>query len=233
MASEEDEDRQEVNQRGCVSRLMVLVLLLASVGLGFALYQMAQPRNLSDIDGYREETRDVLRRDFKLLMNRSLERSYPVTFTEREINTWLAAVVATKQGGLLAGEVTLDGAWVRLEDGRAEVILERTIKGHPFSVSMFLQVIETEDQNGVHTEVKMNGGPFHPFVPFPVIGGYIGSLPVPQGFLLLVLPSFRKLAEVCDDELDLLYEKMTHIKIEKGRITLDPRQPVITINSPP
>lgn len=233
MASEQEQDRQVENPRGCFSRLMVLLLLLAAVGLGFALYQMSRPRDLSGIDGYRKETRDLLRRDFKRLMRNSLDRSYPVTFTEREINTWLAAVVATKQGGMLAGEVTLDGAWVRLEDGRAEVILERTIKGRPFAVSMYLQVIETEDKDGVHTEVKMNGGPFHPFLPFPVVGGRFGSLPVPQGFLILVLPSFRKLAEACNEEMELLYEKMVHIKIEKGRLTLDPRQPVTTITSPP
>jgi hypothetical protein len=212
---------------------MVLVLLLASVGLGFALYQMVQPRDLSHLDGYLPENRDLLRRDFKRMMQNSLERSYPVTLTEREINTWLAAVVATKQGGLLAGEVSLDGAWVRLEEGRAEVILERTIHGRPFSVSMFLQVVETEDENGLHREVKMNGGPFHPFVPFPQMGGRFGSLPVPQGFLILVLPSFRKLAEACDEEMDLLYEEMVHIKIEKGRLILDPRQSVTTITSPP
>lgn len=233
MASAKDDDRQEARPRGCLARLMVWVLLLASVGLGFALYYMAQPQSLADIEGYRPDSRDLLRRDFRRLLQTSLDRSYPVTITEREINTWLLGVLQSKQGGLAADKVSLDGVWVRLEDGRAEVVMERRVMGRPFTVSMYLQVAQTEDAEGIHTEVKLHGGPYHPYLPFPACGGRFGRLAVPQGFLLLVMPSFKNLAKACPDEIDLGFEKMARIKIEKGRLTLDPRVPTRTITSPP
>lgn len=229
MASAKDDDRQEKRSGGCFRRLLVSGLLLACVGLGFALFFIAQPQDLSDIQGYNPGSRDVLRRDFRRLLQTSLDRSYPVTITEREVNTWLFEVIQAKQGGLLAKDVSLDGVWVRLEDGRAEVVLERRVMGKPFTVSMFLQVAQTEDAEGIHTQVKMHGGPYHEYLPFPTCGGRFGKLVVPQGFLLLVMPSFKNLAAQCPDEIDLGFEKMARIKIEKGRITLDPRVPTRTV----
>ena len=97
--------------------MTVWILLLAAVGLGFALYHMAQPQDLSDIQGYRPGTRAVLRRDIPKMLQDSLDRSYPVTITEGEINDWLRGVLKLNQGGQLAEKVSLDGVWVRLEDG--------------------------------------------------------------------------------------------------------------------
>lgn len=233
MARAKNEDKQEEKPRGCLTRVVVLGLFLASVGLGFALYYMSLPQDLGDIQGYNPGTRDVLRRDFRRLFQNSLDRSYPVTVTEREINTWLVGVMRTQQAGLAAEKVSLDGVWVRLEDGRAEVVLERKVMGRPFTVSMYLQVVQKEDAEGIHTEVKLHGGPYHEYLPFPSQGGRFGSLTVPQGFLILVMPSFKNLAKACTDEIDLGFEKMARIKIEKGRITLDPRVPTRTISSPP
>lgn len=233
MAKPKDEEQEQAKPRGCVSRLLVLGLLLAAVGLGFALYFMAQPQDLSDIKGYRADSRDILRRDFRKMFQTSLDRSYPVTVTECEINTWLAEVVRTKQTGLAAPYVTLTGMWVRLEDGCAELVMERSIMGKPFTVSMFLQVAQTEDAEGIHTEVKLHGGGYHEYLPFPKRGGRFGKLAVPQGFLVLVLPAYKNFAKICPEEIELGFEKMARIKIEKGRITLDPRVPTRTITSPP
>ena len=159
MADDNDEKPTKVRPRGCLSRLIVLVLLLAAVGLGFSMYFMAQPQDLSDIHGYTPETRALLRRDIRLMLKNSLDRSYPVTLTEGEINQWLLGVLKATQGGPLADKVALDGVWVRLEDGRAEVVLERKVMGKPFTVSMYLQIVQTESENGARTEVQFHGGP--------------------------------------------------------------------------
>ena len=98
---------------------------------------------------------------------------------------------------------------------------------------MFLQVAQTEDAEGIHTEVKLHGGGFHEYLPFPSRGGRFGKLVVPQGFLILVMPAYKNFAKCCPDEIDLGFEKMARIKIEKGRLTLDPRAPTRTISSPP
>ena len=50
----------------------------------------------------------------KAVLKNAIDRGYPVTLTETEINQWLGRTLATKQGGLLAGQVSLDRVWVRL-----------------------------------------------------------------------------------------------------------------------
>ena len=257
MANEDDENDTQAapetapeKPRGCFSRLIVLVLLLAAVGLGFALYSMAQPQDLSDIQGYEPASRALLRRDIKQMLETSKARSYPVTLTEGELNQWLLGVVKIKQGGLfgtqeipageakqglqqLANQVALDGVWVRLEDGRAEVVLERKVMGKPFTVSIYLQIEQTENEKGSKTEVHFRGGPYHPYLPYPKCGGRFGQLPVPQGFLLLVLPAYKNLAAAFPEEIRLGFEEMTRIKIEKGRLTLDPRVPTRIVTGSP
>lgn len=218
--------------RGCLARLTVWLLMLAAVGLGFALHAISKPQDLADIQGYTPESRALLRRDIPRILQSSLDRSYPVTLKEGEINDYLRGVLVAKQGGMLAEKVSLEGVWVRLEAGRAELVLERKVWGRPFTVSMYLQVEQTEGQDGLRTEVKRHGGPFHEFVPFPVVGGRFGRLPVPQGFLLLTMPSFQKLAEQFPEEIRLGFEEMARIRIGDGQLTLDPRAPTRTVTSP-
>jgi hypothetical protein len=233
MADDDNENSTHAKPRGCFSRLIVLILLLSAVGLGFSIYFMAQPQDLSDIHGYTPETRALLRRDIKLMLKNSLDRSYPVTLTEGEINQWLLGVLKASQSGPLADKVTVDGVWVRLEDGRAEVVLERKVMGKPFTVSMYLQIEQTESENGARTEVQFHGGPYHNYLPFPKCGGRFGKLPIPQGFLLLIMPSLKNLAAAFPEEIRLGFEEMTRVEIKKNRLTLDPRVPQRTVTSPP
>ena len=231
MSSANNEERAAKQPRGCLPRLTVWLLLLASVGLGFSMYYVAQPQDLGDIQGYLPASQALL--DLQRMLQDSHDRSYPVTITEGQINDWLRGVVSAKQGGPLAGKVSLDGVWVRLEDGRAEIVLERKVMGKPFTVSMYLQVEQTETEDGTKTEVKRHGGRYHPYLPFPSVGGRFGKLAVPQGFLLLVMPSYQKLAALFPAEVRLGFEDMARIEIKKGSLTLDPRPPTRTITSPP
>ncbi|MCX6878742.1 MAG: hypothetical protein NTW21_33755 [Verrucomicrobia bacterium] len=226
---ENDNTPAAVKPRGCFPRLIVLLLLLFAVGLGFSIHYMAQPQYLGDIQGYAPDSRALLRRDLRMMLQTSLDRSYPVTLTEGEINQWLLGVLKVKQGGLLADRVSLDGVWVRLEDGRAEVVLERKVMGKPFTVSMFVTIEQTESEKGAKTVVQFHGGPYHEYLPFPKCGGRFGKLLVPQGFLLLVMPSFKHLAAMFPEEFRLGFEEMTRIEIHDGRLTLDPRVPTKTV----
>jgi len=210
----------------------MLVLFFAAAGLGVALYFIAQPQDLSDIHGYDPDRRPQSRLDLKQSLQNSLDRAYPVTFTEDEINRWLLSTLQTKQGGLLAADVSLDGVWVRLEDGRAEVVLERKLLGRRFTVSMFLEVEQSETEQGSITDVQFHGGAFHPYLPFPKCGGRFGRLPVPQGFLHLVMPAFKNLAAVFPEELRLGFSEMPRVKITDDRLTFDPRGPQPSALSP-
>ena len=186
---------------------------------------MVQPQDLTDIGGYGASSRTVPARDMKTVLQSALDRGYPLTLSETEINEWLGRTLIAKQGGLLAPKVSLNRVWVRLEDGRAEVVMERQIMGKPFTVSMYLKIDQTDGPKGLQTEVLLHGGSYHASLPKPFVGGRFGQLAVPQGFLKLVLPSYQKLADCFRDEIRLAFEEMARIKIEKGRLVLNPRDP--------
>lgn len=210
---------------GCLRKLLFLFLLTGAAGLGVAMYFIVQPQDLSDIGGYGQAEKASPARDLKAVLHNAIDRGYPVTLTETEINQWLGRTLVAKQGGLLAGPVLLERVWVRLLDGRAEVVMERKIMGKPFTVSMFLKVEQLQGPKGVMTEVHLHGGPYAASLPLPPRGGRFGKLVVPQGFLLLVMPAYEKLAALFRDELHLAFEEMSRIKIESHRLVLDPREP--------
>lgn len=211
---------------GCFSKLALLILLAAAIGLGLAFFLATRPQDLSDLGGYGPTAKPLPERDMKAVLKNAIDRGFAVTLSESEVNQWLGRTLQTRQGGLLKEKVTLDRVWVRLEEGRAEVIMERKFFGKPFTTSMYLQVERMEGEKGTVTEVRMHGGPYHPDVPNPPRGGRFGKLIVPQGFLLLVMPAYEKLAAVYSEELKLGFRDMSRISIEKGKLILDPREPL-------
>lgn len=211
---------------GCFSKLLMLVLLVATGGLVAAVFQAYQPQDLSDIGGYGPNAKPLPERDMKVVLRNAIDRGYAVTLSEAELNQWIARTLATKQGGLLSRQVSLDRVWVRFEENQAEVIMERHFMGHPFTVSMFLQVTRMEGLKGTTTEVELHGGPFHPDFPNPPRGGRFGKLTIPQGFLILVMPAYKKLAEQFNEEIQMAFSEMSRIRIEKDSIVLDPREPL-------
>jgi hypothetical protein len=240
MADETSEDSKTPlpePKAGCGSRLLVLILFLCVCGLVAAIHSISQPQDLTDIKGYGSPTTlenlTVPRRDLREVLQNSIDRSFPVTLTEREINLWLNRNLTMRQGGLLSDHVTLKGVWVRLEDGRAEIVIEREIMARPFTISMFVQIEQLESSAGISTEVHLHGGPYNEKLPYPNQGGRFGSLRIPQGFLVLVLDSFRNLAAAFPEEVELAFgERMARYTIEKGRITLDPRIPTLEVDVP-
>lgn len=210
---------------GCLSLLITLIFLVAAVGLGSALFFIVQPQDLTNLGGYGPAAKTAPVRDMKVVLKNAIERGFPVTLSEADINNWLGRTLTTKQGGVLASQISLERVWVRLEDGVAEIIMERKIMGQPFTVSMFLKIEKFENAKGVTTVVNMDGGPFHKDFPVPPRGGRLGKLVVPQGFLILVKPAYEKLAKLFLEERALGLEEMSRVKIEKGRLILDPRAP--------
>jgi hypothetical protein len=209
---------------GCFSKLLLLILLAAAGGLGSAVYLALQPQDLSDLSSPIAAAEPG--RDIKKVLQSAIDRGYKVTLTQAEINQWLGRTLVTKQAGFLEGKVTLDRVWIRLEEGHAEVIMARSFLGKPFTVSMFLQVERVEGMQGTATEIQLHGGPYHPDFPNPPRGGRFGKLVIPQGFLILVMPAYQKLAGLFSDEVRLSFQEMSRIHLEKGEIVLDPREPL-------
>ena len=216
---------QSESSGGCLRRLLSLIVLAGAVGLGASMVWITRSQDLTDIGGYGQAQSGIPAPDLKTVLKNSLDRGYPVILSETQINQWLGRTLAAKQTGLLAQLVTFERVWVRLEDGYAEVIIERKIMKQPFTVSMFLKVEQIEGPKGMRTEVAMHGGRFQSDLPQPLRGGRFGQLVVPQGFLLLVLPSFKQLASLFHEEIHLGLEEMARTRIEKHRIILNPREP--------
>ena len=216
---------------GCVGKLAVLFLLLIVGGLAAGIYQISQPQDLSDLAGCGPRSVGKTSRNLKSVLTNSIKGRYEVSLNEEDINLYLRDTLKVKQGGVLASEVSFDEVVVRLKDDYAEIIMVRMIAGYPMTLSMYLRVEQSELPDGtIRKEIVRNRGPYHESIPRPGVGGRFGRLPVPEGFLLLVLPAFEKLAGVYRDpeskkpvkELGLI-EEMPRMTIANGTLVLDPR----------
>ncbi|HSP42035.1 MAG TPA: hypothetical protein VLO11_04130 [Luteolibacter sp.] len=208
---------------GCLGKILRLWILLFVFGLVAALYFIAKPQDLSDIGGYGPETGQRKPRDLKAVMQASLRQGHPLALSEAEINRWLGSTLKPRQGGALADHVSLDRVWLRLEDGVAEIVMERRVMGQPFTLSMFVMVEQTRNSSGMRMMVHRHGGKYLSGLPKPMRGGRFGTLVVPQGFLNLVVPAYGKLAELYREEIKLSIESMAVVRIENDRLILQPR----------
>jgi hypothetical protein len=222
------DDLEVLKPKGsCLGKLTVLFAFAGVAALGVALFFITQAQDLSDIAGRKPAAGEEKARDLRAVLKSAVEDSYPVTLTEEEVNRYLRQTLAARQGGLLEKAAALEGVRVRLEKDRAEIITERTVAGWPVTLSMYVRVEQTIDVKGkIRTSVAREGGPYLPEVPrleHLLKGGRFGQLVVPQGFLLLVLPGFEKLATVYKDEIHYGFEEMARITLEEGKLVLDPR----------
>lgn len=208
-----------------------LILLAFASGLGAAMFFIAQPQDLADIGGPEAIESGTKPRNLNKVLKTALDLGIPVTLTETEINVWLHQTLMAKQGGALAPKVSFKNVWVRLAEGHAEVIMERSIMGKPFTVSMFVKINQTEGEQGRHTEIEFYDRAFHADVPAVKRGGRFGKLVVPQGFLILVMPAYTKLAELYAEETRLAFQEMSRISIEPGRLRLESRDPETVPNT--
>ena len=217
-----------VKKGGCFSKLVGLLLLVVAVGVGAAVVTIVKPQDLSDLEGRGPGAVAEKSRDLPQVMKNALEGGYALTLSEKEINLYLRDTLKAEQGGFLADQVAIRDVAVRLEADRAEVIIEREIAGQVLTLSMYLRVEQTEMPDGrVTTEIFRNGGLYHESLPRPAVGGRFGQLPVPEGFLHLVLPSFTELASVYRSESGMASAKaldfiddMARIRIEEGKLVM-------------
>ncbi len=208
---------------GCFSRLISLFVFVLLIGAGVCIYLAAQPQDLTALKRAAADSAPASKREMKDVLKNAVDRGYPVPLSEAQINAWLSRTVSGRQTGAPQLKASFKNVWVKLEDGLAEIIMERDVMGYALTTSMFLQIEKRESAEGMRTEIMLDGGAFHPSFPKPPRGGRIGQLVVPQGFLLLTMPAYEKLATLLTTEIDLGFREMSAIKFEKGKLTLDPR----------
>ena len=235
----EKKEAPERKKKGCMGRMLVFFVFAGLAGIGAALYFISQPQDISDIDGRGPLAVGKRAPNLKLRLKNAVKDGSVVRLSEEDLNLYLRDTLLAKQGGMLADHVEIKDVAIRMEGDTAEIILVREIAGHPFTVSIFLRVRQTEQTNGdIRTEFMMNGGPYHESLKRPMMGGRFGKLTVPEGFLILVLPAFRNLAAVYSEdewvgaepvkEIDFIGQ-MTRVSIEDGMLVLDPSPNMVTL----
>jgi hypothetical protein len=218
---------------GCFGKLLRLWVFLFMAGLITAMAYVAKPQPLDDIGGYGRTAAEGESRDLKAVLEASLHHGHPLALSEAEINRWLGRTLKTRQGGMLAKHVSLDRVWIRLNQGIAEIIMERRIMGRPCTLSMFVIIEQTRGKRGIRTVINRHGGRYLDNLPAPLRGGRFGSLVVPQGFLNLVVASFGGVAALYDEEIKLALESMAVIRIDDDRLVLEPHAKADPSMAPP
>lgn len=203
-----------------MKKLFVLLCLLIISGLGYCVYYNFIPQDLSDIDGYHEDDRVQIPPSVSGAIENAAKTRQAVELTERQVNSWLAENLKTKQEGLFAEYVTLKGVWVRFEEeegGRCEIIMEREIQGHVHTVSMYVRIERKKKENDSYTTfIRKDGGSLLGIIP---AGGRFGQVMMPQGFLLFVSSAFESLSELFEQELKWMEKDIT--ETGAGRIVFE------------
>jgi len=210
-----------------MKRFFILFTLAFVGALGFGIYLSFQSQNLDEIDGRKEDDRQRNPSIVPKLIELAAKNRNGVTITERQINTWLADTLKTRQEGLLADHVEMKGVWVRFDEeegGRAEIIIEREIKGYPQTVSMFVRIERKKKEDGTFTTyVHKDGGRLWGLL---AVGGRFGQARVPQGFLFFTQDAFAALGELFEQELAWMENEITtrgggRILFEDGQMRID------------
>jgi hypothetical protein len=146
----------------------------------------------------------------KQRLAQAVQRQYPVTFREEEINAWLGKRLDVRQGGSLAPMVKVRGVWVDFKKNQIELIIERELHGKQVHVTSLFMGFERSRQGYVISRHSCQ----------------IGQVRLPGGFARLVLPAFNNLLDELADEMAPYYdEKIYDVRVEDGKITFDPRRP--------
>lgn len=189
--------------------LTLLIFLFTAITLSFL------PQDLSDIEGRKEDaTSAPPSRNLERVLENAVTQGIKVTLSEEEINQWIAQKVAGTQEGWLAKSVSYRGTWVRLKEGSAQVIFERQAFNRLHTIAMNIEISQDIEENN-RMSSKINWA-----------GGRLGQMPVPQGYLMLVMSSYEELTTALAPEirsLRSLLEGKATIEFLDGKIIFEPR----------
>jgi hypothetical protein len=240
MGKNKEEKKPEPKKKGgCIKRLVLLLLIIVMAYVGMHIYFLWQPAGKPDdvskavidaniagvkvfpairsypmdhIAGRGEilNGRPVAAPLLKVRLATAVERNYPITFREEEINAWLSKRLESKQGGHLAPFVKLRGVWVDFKQDEIEIIIERELPQNRVHVaSLFMKFTRSKQGFSIQRHSSQ-----------------VGQVRAPGGFARLIMPAFSSLAKELEEELQPYYDKkILDIRVEEGKITLDPRKP--------
>ncbi len=241
-----EEDEEQPNKKGkrdkkpfsLIGNLIFFFTIIILLAIGWAVYASWQPQDTADIPGFRQKDNAP---DIPKILKQAISRDAAVTFSEEDLNRYLATYISPNQHGPVAIFATNPGIGIRLHGGKMkedgtmgegymEIILERyTGVDTRHTVSLYLSVFQSIDPNNymaVLTKFE-----FFNDEPLPggiAIGGTIGSVSVPQGYMRFLLPAYENLLTTCFPILQMIEDSGMGIRFDEGQLTLSPpRKPTI------
>lgn len=214
-----DEKEHSISRRVFVwgIKILIFAILLTVAGL---VYRAWTPQNLSDIAGYGETETNPVVQNLPALLKKAQEGNYPLVLSEKDINLYLSNLLRAKQEGPMGVLARYKGVAVRLYDGYAEIIVVRTI-GDKYEQTSSLYISPESLETGDGPVIVTDYARPDLFGTIP-IGGRIGKLPVPQGYLVLSQPAFVSMKEALEPELEYLLDPHRPIVIKRGRLEIQP-----------
>lgn len=208
--TDDEEDAETENRGGIVravwqrfnflSLLATLIFLAFTCFLYYALFRLWTPQELADISGYRDQgsVTDIKAR----LINAD---GTQISFSEEEINRYLAKNCRARQTGIFSIIAHAQGAAFRLHDGYAELVIDRIIGSNLHNTTSVYITVERTENHGVHSlSVDIRGGdPIMESVPG---GGRIGQVRVPPRCTQMLQPALNSLVACHPDIIRTIME---------------------------
>ena len=219
---EEDEETGKRKPFSLVGNLVFLVTIGLILGIGWLVCLTWAPQDLSKLPGYRqaEGAPDILE-----LVRQSDKNNSALTLTENDVNRYLASTVKAAQNGILSAVARPNGIGIRFHEGYMEIIIERRVGINlRQTVSMYVTVIQEVDQASNLPVTRLEYCVADDRNSFIKIGGSLGQLEIPQGYILFLRPAYENLASSYQELLTTIIDSGKIIRISPGRIDLLPYQ---------
>jgi len=224
-----------------VFKVFVTLLAFGVLGLmGYLVFTATKPHEFGDtIDGRDQILAGKIdRRDLLAVAKNAKKMNQKVSFTEKQLNHYLAAYLQGSQSGISNKFTDVRAVWVDLRQDVMEVYIEREVamkkeeepdveagkeggdvatgERRYHTTSIQLEIADKKLEDGTISRS------------FGIKHGTVGQTSTPGLFVKLVKPAFDNLAEVLSEEIQVGYKDMAMVHIKDGKIELDPRKVVIT-----
>lgn len=235
----EEQPKQEKTVRektpfSLIGNLIFLLTIGVLAAISWLVYASWRPQEMESLPGFRQKENAP---DIPKIIKQAISRDASVSFSEEDLNRYLASSVHPRQHGAMAIFATNPAVGIRLHGGREqadgtmgegcmEIIIERyTGIDSRQTISLFLtpfQSIDPHNYMAVQTRFEFYNdetlpGGIH-------VGGTIGKLAVPQGYMIFLLPAFENLLQAYLPLVHMIEESGMGIHISDGRLDLTPPQ---------
>lgn len=201
-----------------VALLLIAAMLLYS-------YMVTLPGKLPELDGMVEINAGQIKMiDVGAQLAVAKKKGQKISFTEEQLNHYLASKLNVEQSGKLAKYAKVKGVWVELEKDYMNVYLER-----------FVSVERGQDEDGHELEpyeqshiikqclfirtIKDDAGAV--ILQYANKGGSIGAAPAPALLSEVSWAAFAPLGELLEDDIKL-FKIMVKVNVDEGVIHFHP-----------